>query len=72
MRNAERGNFGLVAPVGEGISEMKINYGPGYRVYYTRIGDVVFLLLVGGDKSSQQRDILKAKQMAKIIRSTDR
>ncbi|CAN7436555.1 type II toxin-antitoxin system RelE/ParE family toxin [Phyllobacterium sp. LjRoot231] len=69
MRNAERGNFGLVAPIGEGISEMKIDYGPGYRVYYTRIGEVVFLLLVGGDKSSQQRDIAEAKRMAKTIRS---
>ncbi|RCW86492.1 type II toxin-antitoxin system RelE/ParE family toxin [Phyllobacterium bourgognense] len=69
LRNMERGNFGMVAPIGEGISEMKIDYGPGYRVYYTRIGEVVFLLLAGGDKSSQRRDIVKAKRMAKTIRS---
>lgn len=72
ISNAEDGNFGTTAPVGEGIWEMKIDYGPGYRVYYTRVGGVVFLLLLGGDKSSQQRDIAKAKLLAKIVRSADK
>lgn len=43
---------------------MRIHYGPGYRVYFTRIGEVVYLLLIGGDKSTQKRDILRAKQIA--------
>jgi putative addiction module killer protein len=62
---AEAGNFGDCAPVGEGVSEMRIHYGPGYRLYYTRKGKVVYLLLVGGDKSTQSRDIKRAIAMAK-------
>ncbi len=67
LRAAEQGNFGDSEPVGEGVSEMRIHYGPGYRVYYTRRGDVVYLLLLGGDKSTQKRDIKRAKELAKTI-----
>ena len=61
IRSAEAGNFGDCRPAGEGISEMRIHVGPGYRLYYCRRGEVVYLLLCGGDKSSQQRDIGQAK-----------
>ncbi len=59
------GNPGDVKPVGEGVSEMRIDHGPGYRVYLTRRGERVVILLAGGDKSTQARDIKKAKQIAK-------
>jgi putative addiction module killer protein len=59
------GNPGDVKPVGEGISEMRIDYGPGYRVYYTQRGSEVIVLLVGGDKSSQESDIARAMELAK-------
>ena len=55
------GNFGDVEPVGEGVMELRIDWGPGYRVYFGRIGQVVVLLLCGGDKRTQQRDIKRAK-----------
>jgi len=55
------GNFGDARPVGDGVYELRINYGPGYRVYYARTGRYVILLLCGGNKSSQKRDIAKAK-----------
>lgn len=67
LRTAEQGNFGDSEPVGEGVSKMRIHYGPGYRVYYSRRGDVVYLLLLGGDKSTQKRDIKRAKELAKTI-----
>jgi putative addiction module killer protein len=57
IRSAEAGNFGDCSPVGEGVSEMRIHSGPGYRLYYTRQEKVAYLLLVGGNKSSQKRDI---------------
>lgn len=59
------GNPGDVAPVGEGVSEMRIHYGPGYRVYFAQRGSEVVLLLCGGDKSSQAEDIERAKELAK-------
>jgi len=61
------GNFGDCEPVGEGISEMRIQVGAGYRVYYTRRAAVVYVLLCGGTKASQQRDIKRAKQMLKLL-----
>ncbi len=67
IRSAEHGNFGDCEPVGEGVSEMRIHVGPGYRVYFTRRGDVVYLLLLGGDKSSQKRDIKRAIEMARVL-----
>ena len=60
------GNPGDVKPVGEGISEMRIDYGPGYRVYYKDAGKEIIILLCGGDKSTQEQDITKAKKIAKV------
>lgn len=57
------GNPGDVAPIGEGVSELRINYGPGYRVYYVQRGSRYVLLLAGGDKSTQVRDIAEAKRL---------
>lgn len=64
IRSAGLGNFGDAKPVGAGVFEMRIPYGPGFRVYYVRRGEVTYLLLCGGDKSSQTRDIQRAKSMA--------
>ena len=61
------GNFGDVAPVGDGVSELRIHFGPGYRVYFVRRGEVVVILLCGGDKSTQARDIAVARDMAREI-----
>ncbi len=62
------GNPGNVKPVGDGISELRIDYGPGYRVYYKKIGQVVVILLAGGDKRSQDKDIKVAMRLAKKIK----
>jgi len=67
IRSAEHGNFGDSEPVGNGISEMRIHTGPGYRVYYCRRGTTVYVLLCGGDKSSQKRDIRRAKALLKRL-----
>ena len=67
IRSAEHGNFGDCEPVGEGVSEMRIHVGPAYRAYFTRRAEVVYLLLVGSDKSSQKRDIKRAIEMAREL-----
>ena len=61
------GNPGDVKPVGEGISEMRVTYGPGYRVYYGRAGKALYLLLCGGDKATQDADIKSAHAMWKVL-----
>ncbi len=63
----EIGHFGDVAPVGEGVSELRIFYGPGYRVYFVQLQSVVVILLSGGDKSTQQADIVRAKEIARQL-----
>lgn len=65
-----QGNFGDSKVVGDGISELRLDIGPGYRIYFTRQGNVIVILLCGGDKSSQQRDIARAKALASDYRST--
>lgn len=67
LERAEKGNLGNVAPVGEGVSEMRIFYGPGYRLYFVQRGEVVIVMLCGGDKSSQQDDVEEAKKLAKEV-----
>lgn len=64
LRRLSLGNPGDVKPVGDGISELRIDYGPGYRVYYMKRGPIVIVLLCGGDKSTQARDITQAKSIA--------
>ena len=65
IRRLSLGNAGTVEPIGEGVSELKIDYGPGYRVYFAQHGSQYVLLLVGGDKSTQARDIRRAKDLAR-------
>lgn len=67
IRRLSLGNFGDVKPVGSGVSEMRVDYGPGYRVYFVRRGDAIVVLLTGGDKRSQKKDIEAAKTMAKEL-----
>lgn len=61
------GNTGDVSPVGEGVSELRIHHGPGYRVYFVRRGKALVILLCGGDKGSQAWDIAKAKELASTL-----
>ena len=61
------GNLGDVKSLGDGISEIRVDHGPGYRVYFTRRGDVLIVLLCGGDKGSQRRDVARAKLLAAEI-----
>jgi putative addiction module killer protein len=64
LERLQDGNAGDAKPVGSGISELRINYGPGYRVYLTQRGEEIIILLCGGDKSTQAKDIAKAKAIA--------
>ena len=68
IRRLLLGNPGDVGPVGEGVSELRIDYGPGYRVYYLHRGDTLVVLLAGGDKDSQSRDIQRAIELARDYR----
>jgi putative addiction module killer protein len=63
LRQVEAGNFGDCTPVGEGVSELRIHVGAGYRVYCGRHGSAIVILLCGGDKSTQPRDIRRAKEL---------
>lgn len=67
IRRLSLDNPGDVKPVGEGVSELRITYGPGYRVYFKRIDMTLIVLLIGGDKSNQRRDIERAKQIARSL-----
>ena len=64
----EEGNFGDCQPVGEGVSEMRIHYGPGYRVYLAQRGAEIVILLAGGDKATQNKDIKTALGLAKQLK----
>ncbi|MCH4565140.1 type II toxin-antitoxin system RelE/ParE family toxin [Halomonas sp. EGI 63088] len=68
IRRVELGNFGDYEPVGEGVSEFRIHYGPEYRVYFVQRGFELVILLAGGDKSSQAKDIEIAKQLARDLK----
>ena len=65
IRRMSLGNPGDVRPVGEGVSEIRIDYGPGYRVYFAQRGDTLLILLAGGDKDSRERDIRRALELAR-------
>jgi putative addiction module killer protein len=68
LRSAMLGNFGDCEAVGEGISEMRVHSGSGYRVYFVRTTSTEYALFIGGDKSSQQKDIALAKRMARELK----
>lgn len=67
IRRLSLGNTGDARPVGEGVSELRIDHGPGYRVYFVRRGELLVVLLGGGDKKSQRRDIAAALALAKVV-----
>lgn len=67
IKRAARGDYGDVKPVGEGVSELRFHFGPGYRVYFTERLGAIFFLLVGGDKGTQRRDVELAKEIARSI-----
>lgn len=67
IRRLSLGNFGDVKPIGEGASELRIDFGPGYRVYFAQRGQTLVVLLAGGDKCTQDRDIKKALKMAREL-----
>jgi putative addiction module killer protein len=67
LDKAQGGNLGDVKPVGDGVFEMKEYFGPGWRMYYTKRGDTLIVMLGGGDKGSQTADIAKAKQREKML-----
>ena len=65
IRRLSLGNPGDVRPIGSGVSELRIDYGPGYRVYFVQRGPMLIVLLAGGDKRTQERDIKKALELAR-------
>ena len=67
IRRLSLGNAGDAKPVGEGVSELRIDYGPGYRVYFVQRGSILIVLLAGGDKSTQAQDIKKAKALSRSL-----
>lgn len=67
IRRLEMGNPGDVKALGSGVSELRVDYGPGYRVYFAQQGKTIVILLCGGDKRTQSADIAKAQQMAKEV-----
>jgi len=67
IERIKKGNFGDYKSVGFNVSELRITVGAGYRVYYTKKGDEIIILLIGGDKSTQSKDILKAQQLCKEL-----
>lgn len=67
IRRLSIGNPGDVEPVGEGVAELRVDYGPGYRVYFVRRGPALVILLAGGDKRAQNRDIRRAIELARSI-----
>lgn len=68
IRRVSLGNYGDVEPVGSGVPELRIPYGPGYRVYFIQEGERLVILLIGGDKSTQVKDIERAKQIAQELK----
>lgn len=68
LNRARAGNLGDIKAVGDGVSEFRIDHGPGYRVYFMQRGRTLIILLAGGDKSTQDRDIRQAKQLAQNLR----
>ena len=67
IRSAERGNFGDFMSIGKGVSEMRVHCGPGYRIYFVRTGELEYVLLCGGSKRGQKRDIARALELAHLI-----
>jgi len=67
IRRLSLGNPGDVKPIGSGVSELRIDYGPGYRVYFVQRGPMLIILLAGGDKRTQERDIKKALELARAL-----
>lgn len=70
LRRVELGNLGDFKPVGEGVAELRIFHGPGYRIYFMQQGEEIIVLLAGGDRSTQDRDIKQAIDLANTLRGT--
>lgn len=68
IRRLSLGNPGNIKPVGEGVSELRLDYGPGYRIYFVQRGPLLIILLAGGDKSTQSRDIQTALELARQVK----